>query len=310
MKEAKLYISPTKGEIPTVLYPIIHKSFQSALRSSDEQQQEDAKFYIALSGGSLPSLLANLPRSFLDANIDPQWDRWHVILADERLVPSSHPDSNLKALRESFLDQVPIPKEQIYGIDESLLSSNSEDGHGKQRQRHAEVAEEYENRVFYRGSGTDEVQNKNKNTSVMLHCVLLGFGPDGHTASLFPNHDLLQERTLLVAGICDSPKPPPERITLTQKVFEDISQTVIFVGAGESKAPILNDIFERVHLTNNDNDNDNGGECKQCVVEMKDISEQRYPCGMIRPRGGGLMYITDSAGGNDLVFTQNCCSLL
>jgi len=210
------------------------------------------------------------------------------------LVSSSDPDSNLKALKECLLDQVPIPPNQIYGIDESLLSPDSTD-------LHKIVARDYQERVF----GTALSDPESTDTDYLLDIVLLGFGPDGHTASLFPNHELLNEHELLVAGIQDSPKPPPKRITLSMKVFNQLSRNVIFVGAGESKAPILKDIFDRVHLTS-----EGHGHSKECVVEMKAVEEQQYPCGMIRPRGGGLVYVTDSSGAQDLELIANCCSLL
>ena len=287
MKEAKLYITPTKSGIPSALYPLIHKSLQSALEKS-------SPYYIALSGGSLPSLLKDLPESFTRANIDPQWEKWHIILADERLVPGTDPDSNLKALKESFLDQVPIPADQIYGIDETLLSSDGDET----APLHEIMAKEYQKRVF------DDGVCKISDREYYLDCVLLGFGPDGHTASLFPQHELLNETKLLVAGIQDSPKPPPNRITLSMKVFNEQSKNIIFVGAGGSKAPILKDIFEQIHITSEE------GDSKQCVAQMKDAVEQQYPCGMLTPRGGALVYITDAEGGKDLTFAQSCCSLL
>lgn len=58
--------------------------------------------------------------------VDPQWSKWHVLLADERCVVHSHEDSNMGAIRTNFTDGVDIPREQVYGIDEALLSAGSE----------------------------------------------------------------------------------------------------------------------------------------------------------------------------------------
>jgi hypothetical protein len=82
---------------------------------------------------------------------------------------------------------------------------------------------------------------------------------------------------------------------------------VIFVGAGESKAPILRDIFKRVHMEANQHD----GQVKKYVATMKDVLHQKYPCGMIRPKDRKLVYITDETGAQDLFTDQQCfCSLL
>lgn len=292
--KTELHIAQSKDDIPETLFHFIKEAHQQALNDSSE-------FHIALSGGSLPSLLTSLPRSFADANIDPQWDKWRVILADERLVPSSHPDSNLKALKDSLLDRIPIPSSQIYGIDESLLhQDNTSD-------TTVRIAEEYEKRVFGPfSSGSSSTRE------YLVDCVLLGFGPDGHTASLFPNHELLRDESgKLVLGISDSPKPPSNRITLSLHCLNRLSRNVVFVGAGESKAPILRGIFSGMLREENELRN-TSDKVKRYNVELKHVRDQTYPCGMIRPKDGKLVYITDASGASELsVGNQQCfCSLL
>jgi 6-phosphogluconolactonase len=117
---ARLIIAPTKAAISTVLSNLILQSCHSAL------QQPNNVFTIALSGGSLPTFLEQLPEAFTKANIDPQWEKWHVLLADERCVRSSEVDSNLGAVKSSFTNGVGIPSAQIYGIDEGLLGSSED----------------------------------------------------------------------------------------------------------------------------------------------------------------------------------------
>jgi 6-phosphogluconolactonase len=68
-------------------------------------------------------------------------------------------------------------------------------------------------------------------------------GPDGHTCSLFPNHDLLEENTRWVKEISDSPKPPSERITLTYKVLNELTTSIAFVCTGSGKKEMLNNIL-------------------------------------------------------------------
>ncbi len=77
-----------------------------------------------------------------------------------------------------------------------------------------------------------------------LDMVLLGMGEDGHTASLFPGHALLSERTRLVAPIRDSPKPPPARVTFTLPLITS-ARSIAFVAAGDGKADPLLWIFKQ-----------------------------------------------------------------
>jgi len=191
-------------------------------------------FSIALSGGSLPTLLANgllKYKNFID------FSKWHIFFADERYVDHSHPDSNFKACKGAFLDSV--PEAHIYAIDMSVPLD--------------ECAKRYQEQLIdVLGGSLDEPP--------VFDLVMLGMGPDGHTASLFPGHPLLKETSRWVAPISDSPKPPPERITLTYPVI-NAAKNVIFIATGTSKV----DVLPRV------------------IIPSDQVNEQSLPAARVRP---------------------------
>ncbi|KAJ3177522.1 6-phosphogluconolactonase [Irineochytrium annulatum] len=180
--------------------------------------QRTGRFTVAISGGSLPSQLgANIKH-----NNSVDWSKWHVWLADERCVPHDHPDSNYLLIKNNLLDHVPIPAEQVHPIGAQLVNDP------------AAAAQDYQNqlRALFGDGGVP-----------VFDLILLGMGPDGHTCSLFPGHALLQEHSLWVAPITDSPKPPPCRITLTYPVL-NAADNVWMVTTGRAKAEVLHAILD------------------------------------------------------------------
>jgi 6-phosphogluconolactonase len=149
--EATLIVASSKDSVASILNATIVPLCETAIRTR-------GVFTIALSGGSLPSLLSRIDEAFKSAGVDPMYSCWHVILADERCVPSDDPDNNLGAIRTSFLSQVAVPDTQVHGIDESLLNRPTE-----------AIASAYESRV----------RSVLQVSGGYLDLAVLGFGPDG-----------------------------------------------------------------------------------------------------------------------------------
>ena len=194
-------------------------------------------FSVALSGGSLPSLLSNglLPlykqqqqqqqqqqlqlKEKEEEDYQVEYNKWKVFFADERYVPLDDPQSNYGLCKKELFDPLPFDKEKIFPVNTSLSSLE-------------EAAADYEK----------VIQRELKDAQFDL--LLLGMGPDGHTCSLFPLHPLVLNPTeRLVDSLNDSPKPPPPRVTITQKVIEK-AKLIVYVIKGEEKAEALKDIFE------------------------------------------------------------------
>ncbi|OLL22007.1 putative 6-phosphogluconolactonase [Neolecta irregularis DAH-3] len=190
-------------------------------RASRESIKARGRFTIALSGGSLPSQLAQ--GIVEDESIE--WDKWFVFFADERAVPLNDHDSNYRLAEDALFSKVPIPRDQIFAIDQNFLNDTQE------------LADVYEKDLVRVFAAKETVKIP------AFDCMLLGVGPDGHTCSLFPNHELLRENIAWVSPIEDSPKPPPRRITLTLTVVTH-AHNIAFVAAGQSKQDILVKVLE------------------------------------------------------------------
>ncbi len=208
---------PSGQSAPPVLYTFPElPDLTSSLANFILKAQSDAiakrgSFTVALSGGSLPNNLK--PLGSLEGI---QWDKWQVFFADERIVPLDHEDSNYAACAKAFLNNVPIKKEQIHTINTELfLESTKKDpiadpGDADASENEAvDIADDYEKQLVSTFAGANAARYPT------FDLILLGMGPDGHTCSLFPNHELLSENDRWIAEVLDSPKLPKRRITFT-----------------------------------------------------------------------------------------------
>uniref|UniRef100_M4BY53 6-phosphogluconolactonase n=1 Tax=Hyaloperonospora arabidopsidis (strain Emoy2) TaxID=559515 RepID=M4BY53_HYAAE len=199
-----LSVSKTIDEVGIDVCQLIVDLSKRAIAKND-------RFTVAFSGGSLPKILSKgLP--VIRDHID--FSKWFVYFADERCVPLDHDDSNYKACKAALLDDIGVPESQVFAIDASLTPTA--------------MAEDYTKKLAaVWGSHVPR-----------FDLILLGMGPDGHMCSLFPSHPLLKEKTLFVASIEDSPKPPSQRITLTYPVLNNAAN-IAFVATGASKAELM-----------------------------------------------------------------------
>lgn len=181
------------------------------------------RFSVALSGGSTPKrlyqLLAGAP--YRDAM---PWERVHWFFGDDRFVQRDAPESNYGMAREALFAHAPIPPANIHGIP---VEGAPADG--------ARVYER-ELKAYYGGDRLDPARP-------LFDVVLLGMGPDGHTASLFPGKPAVE---VLDRWVVEVPEPGLNphvpRVTLTYPALES-SHSVAFVAAGADKHTMMNRVI-------------------------------------------------------------------
>jgi 6-phosphogluconolactonase len=183
----------------------------------EEAIAKRGKFSIALSGGHTPEKMYSLWAHTEQYRDKTPWDRVHLFWSDERYVPSDSSLSNYHMARETFISSVPIPAENVHPVPTNLSPPE-------------ECARAYETELLkFFGS-----------ESPAFDAQLLGIGPEGHTASLFPNSPALDEKSRWVVAV-HVPAEPPERITLTPVILNN-GRNTFFLVAGENKRAILSAI--------------------------------------------------------------------
>eukprot|EP00892_Ulva_mutabilis_P003024 jgi/Ulvmu1/12722/UM095_0026.1 len=179
--------------------------------------EEKGAFTVAISGGSMLKALSHFTTA---KNVD--FSKWWVFFVDERNVSHSSDDSTYKGAKETFLSKVDIPSEQVLELHEGMTA--------------AEAAKNYEGRML---DVPSSVLPRNEEDLPVIDCMLLGTGPDGHIASLFPNSKELGDTSgTWMLPVTNSPKPPAERITMTLPVI-NATKHAIFLATGSGKSDIV-----------------------------------------------------------------------
>ena len=221
---------------------IAHESAERVVAAASRAAEEGRNFSIALSGGSTPKALFELLASeAYRSRID--WPRVEVFFGDERTVPPDHKDSNYRMAREALLAKVPIPGHNVYRMAGERDPNTAAKEYGQM------LKEKF-------GDGG-------------IDLVLLGMGDDGHTASLFPETEALNEtKHRCVANYV--PKLNTWRLTLTAP-FINRACEVLFLVTGASKAPRLHEVLEGPP------------------------DPRRLPVQLIKPAGGRVIWLVDAA---------------
>ena len=225
---------------------LVRVAAQKIVKVAQEAMADHGQMTFALAGGSTPKKLYTLLASDTFRSQIP-WDTIHFFWGDERHVPPDHQDSNYRMAREALLAHVPVPENHVHRIPSQLPNAE-------------EAADDYERELR-------EYFQLAPGQKPRFDLILLGMGPDGHTASLFPGTSVVHETTHFVAAPWVE-KFATFRITLTPAVLNEAVH-VIFLVSGQDKAETLRLVLE--------------GPYQPAI----------YPAQVINPTQGQLLWLVD-----------------
>jgi 6-phosphogluconolactonase len=180
---------------------VAQAAYQQILSAAEHAIAEHGSFKLVLAGGSTPEKVYRLL-----ALAEADWAKWTIYYGDERCLPADHTDRNSLMATQSFLEKVAIPDAQIFTIPAELGPE--------------QAAKKYQQIVA---------------NALPFDMVLLGMGEDGHTASLFPGHQHQEDE--LAHAVYNSPKPPPERVSISAKALSNTQQLIFLItGANKQEA--------------------------------------------------------------------------
>jgi 6-phosphogluconolactonase len=248
----KVLSSSAEIRVLTTPQELFSAAAEEVVHLGNQAVADRGRFTIALSGGSTPKGLYNLLAT--NARTMLPWDRMYFFWGDERHVPPTDPDSNYRMAHEAMLSKVPVPAGNIY-----RMPAENPDA--------AAVAQEYES-TLKRFFQTETGQFPH------FDLILLGMGPDGHTASLFPGTAGLKERSRwVIANWVEKLKT--SRLSLTLSIL-NAARYAAFLVSGTDKAPALKSVLEG------------------------NVPGEQYPAKLVQPADGKLIWFLDRAAASGL----------
>lgn len=228
---------------------LAHEAARRFAELAVEAVDSRGRFSVALSGGSTPRALYRLLAEDPYRGQIP-WEGVHLFWGDERCVPPDAPGSSFRAADDAFISRVPLPPDNIHRV-------------------RGELAPEVAARAY-----ANALEDFFCGPHARLDLVLLGLGEDGHTASLFPGSDALQETTRLTAAVeAHYQDRPAGRVTLTLPAI-NAARHVLFLVTGSDKAQIVQALLEG--------------------------DQRSFPARQVRPTAGELTWLLDSASASHL----------
>lgn len=225
---------------------------EEVLHSATDAISRRGRFTIALSGGSTPKNLYTLIAANASASLP--WSQVFFFFGDERQVPPTDAESNYRMANETLLSKVPVPPNNVFRIPTENPDASA-------------VAEAYEKTL-------QKFFTLQPGEFPRFDLILLGMGPDGHCASLFPETEALQEKSRLVVANWVE-KLHTNRITLTLPVL-NAARRVAFLVSGSDKAAVLHEVLE------------------------SNAPGEKYPSKLVRPSDGKLIWFVDRGAASQL----------
>lgn len=224
----------------------------------EQAMASNVRFRVALSGGTTPKgLYAALAGPAFSTKL--AWPRVDFYFGDERCVPPDHPDSNFCMANETLFRPLTIQPAQVF----RMLGEDN---------RPARAALQYEELLRKRFSASPPAWPR-------FDLVLLGLGEDGHTASLFPGTQALDEREKLVVATT-APQGVKDRLTLTAPAINS-ARAIVFLVSGSSKANAV-----------------------WLALEAPVQNNRRVPARLIRPETGRLIWLLDRTAASELTMAK------